>query len=347
MGRDAVRAASEARSRVRLRVEVDDQTALAGLGEAGCEVHRRRRLADAALLVRDCVDARGHPSQASRGGGRGRRRSSGERTLLRDARPARETGRASGPSCGSRAGPPERARARPRSAPRRPPRGSRPAASPTQRTTRPPSRTSGRHHSAAVGGCASAFATATPNRSGSCSSARPHVTARFGISTAQPSRKRHLRRSASSSVTSRPAARPRAGSRACRLPSRRRRPGRPSPRRARPPAARPRRGRPCRRRVPNRRQAGRLEHGREPPVEDGRLHAPGSVGRVAGKTTTNRLGSVPSLAVSTSGSSFSSSWTIRRSTAVIGSSSTRRPVAAACSAARRAVASSVAARRAR
>ena len=70
-----------------------------------------------------------------------------------------------------------------------------------------------------------------------------------------------------------------------------------------------------------------------------------SAGR--GRTTTYRFGSTPSLAVVTSGSSLSDSWTILRSTALMGSSSTRRPVADACSALRRARDSSVAERRAR
>jgi hypothetical protein len=43
-----------------LRVEVDEQNALARLGEARADVYSGRRLADAALLVRDCVDARRH-----------------------------------------------------------------------------------------------------------------------------------------------------------------------------------------------------------------------------------------------------------------------------------------------
>ena len=38
---------------VALRIEVDDQRSLAELGEAGTDVDRRRRLADAALLVGD------------------------------------------------------------------------------------------------------------------------------------------------------------------------------------------------------------------------------------------------------------------------------------------------------
>ena len=71
MGRDAVGAAAEARGRVRLGVEVDEQAALAGLREAGGEVDGGRRLADAALLVRDCVDPGGHPPRLAASGGRG------------------------------------------------------------------------------------------------------------------------------------------------------------------------------------------------------------------------------------------------------------------------------------
>ena len=65
----------------------------------------------------------------------------------------------------------------------------------------------------------------------------------------------------------------------------------------------------------------------------------------AGNTTTKRFGSEPSLAVSTSGSSFSASWTILRSTGVIGSSATRWPVADARCGRARASVSSVAVRR--
>ena len=57
---------------------------------------------------------------------------------------------------------------------------SRLAAGPTQRTAAPPGRTRGRHHSAAVGGCARAFARATPAQSVGCSSARPQTTRAFG-----------------------------------------------------------------------------------------------------------------------------------------------------------------------
>ena len=56
----------------------------------------------------------------------------------------------------------------------------------------PPGRTSGRHHSAATGGGASALASATPAQSRSCSSARPQTTRAFA--GAQRSRKSHLRR---------------------------------------------------------------------------------------------------------------------------------------------------------
>ena len=62
---------------VALGVEVDDQRALAELGEAGADVDRRRRLADAALLVGDGDDpgelgdraGTATPSAARRGGG--------------------------------------------------------------------------------------------------------------------------------------------------------------------------------------------------------------------------------------------------------------------------------------
>src|SRR5439155_15739124 len=58
--RRAVGAHPEPRRGVRLRVEVDDERALTGLGETGGEVDRSRRLADAALLVRERVDLPGH-----------------------------------------------------------------------------------------------------------------------------------------------------------------------------------------------------------------------------------------------------------------------------------------------
>ena len=65
--RRPVRAHPEPGGRVRLRVEVDHERALARLGQAGREVDRRRRLADAALLIRKCVDR--SPGQSSRRAG--------------------------------------------------------------------------------------------------------------------------------------------------------------------------------------------------------------------------------------------------------------------------------------
>ena len=170
-----------------------------------------RRLADAALLVRERVDlagtlanlaaesdAKAARTKASALVARGRL---GQRPLPRHARAAREAGRRRRPSCGAR-----EARQGPRSS--SPARRAataatraRSAVGPTQSTTAPPSRTSGRHHSAAVGGCASALATATPAQSVSCSSARPQTTRAFG--GADRSRNSHLRRSASSRTTSR------------------------------------------------------------------------------------------------------------------------------------------------
>ena len=55
-----------AHGRIALRVEVDQQDALAELGQAGGEVHRRRRLADAALLICDGEDP-GHVCKAPSG----------------------------------------------------------------------------------------------------------------------------------------------------------------------------------------------------------------------------------------------------------------------------------------
>ncbi len=73
------------------------------------------------------------------------------------------------------------------------PRGGRdPLPARAEGTTRPPSAAAAR-----------ALATATPYSSIGCSSARPHTTRTFGSSAAQRSRKRHFRRSASSSVTGR------------------------------------------------------------------------------------------------------------------------------------------------
>ena len=60
----------EPRGRIRLRVEVDQEHALAGLREARADVDRRRRLADAALLVRDCVDPGGHVGKPREGAAR-------------------------------------------------------------------------------------------------------------------------------------------------------------------------------------------------------------------------------------------------------------------------------------
>ena len=205
MRRDAVGAPAEAGGRVRLRVEVDEQAALAGLREAGGEVDGGRRLADAALLVRDCVDAGGHEPRLA-----------GAADAASAARPAQASGRFF--ATPARRGKPggvgpvlrideqaRRARARARRRARsRHGRHARRArrTRPTQSTTAPPSRTSGRHHSAAVGGCASAFATATPKRLGRLLlGPAPHDGEVRDLRPPSVSRKAHLRRSASSSVT--------------------------------------------------------------------------------------------------------------------------------------------------
>src|SRR4051794_22821102 len=56
VARRAVRAHPEAGRRVCLRIEIDDERALAGLRKAGGEVDGSRRLPDAALLIRKRVD---------------------------------------------------------------------------------------------------------------------------------------------------------------------------------------------------------------------------------------------------------------------------------------------------
>ena len=189
--RVAVRAASETRRRVRLRVEIDEQAPLARLREARGEVDGGRRLADAALLVRNGDDPGAHRVRLASARTLGARRQvplpfargigSGERALPAPC-PVRR-----GKPGGRRAGLADHdearrvlPRARPRDASATAATAARSAVGPTQSTTAPPSRTSGRHHSAAVGGCASAFATATPNVSSGCSSARPQTTRRFG-----------------------------------------------------------------------------------------------------------------------------------------------------------------------
>ena len=70
VGGGAVRPFTEPGRRIRLRVEVHDESALAGLGQTRREVDRGRRLSDAALLIRDRVDASGHALESSVGLGR-------------------------------------------------------------------------------------------------------------------------------------------------------------------------------------------------------------------------------------------------------------------------------------
>ena len=251
-----VRALAEPRGRVRLRVEVDDERALAGLREAGGEVDRGRRLADAALLVREGVDPipgtrsrllrpsgrfLATPGRRGKPGGVGPRFSStseagraldelARRAARRPGRPARRS--ALGPDA--------------RGSPRRP-----------ADERQAPLRGDRRRRERLRQRDAEAVRAPAPRRG-------PTRPSRSAAPSAR--RKSHLRRFASSSVTcALRAARPRAGSRASRRPSRRRPPGRRSARRAAPPAAR-RRAAPRRasagsrdRRQPRRRRATRGE----------------------------------------------------------------------------------------
>ena len=85
---DGVEVDAEAGGEIRLRVHVDAQDAVALFGEGAGEVDRRRRLADAALLVgdRDHVRHRGITSGSGSGGDGGR---IGEGSECRHAYPAR------------------------------------------------------------------------------------------------------------------------------------------------------------------------------------------------------------------------------------------------------------------
>ena len=139
-----------------------------GLREARGDVDRGRRLADAALLVRDCIDPR-HRMDPTAAVGRIRRRAAaawppypgrrGKRSGVGASLPTTST---PGHSGGTTA--PARAAAAKAS--------SSPASSRDQSTMRPPGRQSGRHSSAATGGGASARATTQAQASRS----RPRAT---------------------------------------------------------------------------------------------------------------------------------------------------------------------------
>ena len=154
-GEDAVCLLTEPGGCVCLRVEVDDERPPAGLGEAGGEVDRRRRLPDPALLVRDSEDPTRHGLQATQARGRslGHTRSAGKRFGVGSTFEDEEAPvlRRPTPRLPGRAGllpAPPRVAARAESA------------WPTYRTRRPPGCTSGRLHSTATGGSARARARA-------------------------------------------------------------------------------------------------------------------------------------------------------------------------------------------
>ena len=281
-------AEAEPRRRVRLRVEVDDEAALAGLGETRGEVDGGRGLADAALLVRDRVDPGGHtltvacpakppvsrvarPAPDRTSGRRGARL--GERSLLRDARPAGKPGGV-GPDLaedersrpgGARRAAARRFPARRADADRGPERSGRPRA----RRRRPRARAGGTTRPQPAG----RRAPSRPRRRTSRAAAPRHAPRRragSGARRSTRSRKSHFRRSASSSVTSRSGSDAASGI-----------PGVPPPEPTSTigPCSRPTRSTPrsassssTRRRlaeVAERREAGRRHDGREPAVEEG------------------------------------------------------------------------------
>src|ERR687891_506419 len=148
VGRGPVRLLAEPGGGVGLRIEIDDERLGAGLRETRREVDRSGRLADPALLVREREDAP-HRRDLIHASGRflampGRRgKPAGVGwTLWRTKNPCSSSG-PSAPSCSATLA-----------------TGSGSAVGPTKSTTFPPGSTSGRHHSAATEGGASARLTA-------------------------------------------------------------------------------------------------------------------------------------------------------------------------------------------
>ena len=321
VARRPVRALAEPRGCVRLRVEVDDERPLAGLGEAGGEIDRRRRLADAALLVRKRVDPPGHTNIFLRAadGSSSARRSGRFRATPGAAREARrasarasathERGRRMRPRARRRrAAPRPRADARRRSA-ARPDEQDRRAARPRRAagTTR-----------AATGGGASAFATATPYAVRLLLLGAAADDPGVREVAASDSRKSHFRRVASSSDDlavgqrgrerdpGRAAARADVDDRALVARDERRRRARLSSS-----VDAPRFGR-----IADRGQPRRLE-------QTARASARAAS---AGRDDDVPVGSSPSLCVLTPGSSWSAQVDDLRSIELIGSSSTGSPV---------------------
>ena len=135
--RRRARADAEAAGRVGLRIEVDHEHGRARLRETGGDVDRGRRLADAALLVRHCVDPRHRPDPTA-AVGRIRARAAG---ASRPSRAGAESAPAWPRACRSTSTPGTPATstcARQRAPPRT--RDSSPAGSRDHSTRRPPGR---------------------------------------------------------------------------------------------------------------------------------------------------------------------------------------------------------------
>ena len=185
--------------RVALRVRVDEQRLVAGLGDAGRHVDGGGGLAHPALLVRDRVNG-AHDAFEISGLGGCRTRSTG---VLRPFPVAADTPPAWARSCERRAKsaapspctarphelPPARARAPRRHAARRPPPARRPRPS-TPPATRPPAAAAPRTRTAPAAR-ASARAVTTSNGASSSSSARAHATRTFSSPSASTVRSSH------------------------------------------------------------------------------------------------------------------------------------------------------------
>ena len=184
---------------VALRVGVDQQRLVAGLGDAGGDVDRGGGLPHPALLVRDRVNGAHCALETSDPGGC-RAPSTG---VLRPFPPAADSPPASARPCGTRAGcgAPTRDTARPRAPPSRsspsaaaacsPSASSRASTAPFHATSDPPSRSSGAAYSHSTGSAPSARAVTTSNGASSSSSARAHTTRTFSSPSASTVRSSH------------------------------------------------------------------------------------------------------------------------------------------------------------
>ena len=325
---------------VRLRVEIDEQDPLTRLGEAGGEVDGGGRLPDTALLVRDCVDAGWHghilairaDALATASG----------RFLATPVRRGNPAGVGAG-LAEQRRNPPATRAARRRPRPRRGRRARDPPVGPTQRTTcaagrderQAPLDRGGRLgqapspcHAERVDGL---LLGSAPDDTEVRELARPALEELALAALGLEQRDRRSGRLAASGMPGVPPPEPTSTIGPVERADQRHGGQRIVEQTRRAVAE-----------VVDRGEARRGDDSGQPAVEQrGPRAARVSRRDCAGRRRRSDSARCPRSRVSTSGSSFSASWTTFRSIEVIGSSSTRRPVELARSALRRARASSV------